>query len=266
MEPDGTWWWSTMTEHGAGTIQVSFDDQRVQGRAWGGGAANLLERLPLLIGLDDCMSIEVHDERVAELLRRTASVRLGASGAVFEAMVVTILGQLVTKAESLSARRSIVAAYGDRAPGPNDTIRTFPRPELIARLTYEDLHLSGVERKRASTLIEVARRAKRMGEILVMDNEAARARLMAVRGVGPWTVETVMGIAYGDKDAVPPGDFHLPNTVAYALAGESRGDDARMFSLLEPYRPERRRIVVALKAAGVHAPRYGPKSPIRRHL
>jgi hypothetical protein len=39
-----------------------------------------------------------------------------------------------------------------------------------------------------------------------------------------------------------------------------------MFELLEPYRPERRRVVVALKAEGVQAPKYGPKTAIRRHL
>ncbi|MCL1592825.1 MAG: DNA-3-methyladenine glycosylase 2 family protein [Actinomycetia bacterium] len=266
IESDGTWWWSTATDHGVGTIQVSVRGQAVRARAWGDGGAALLERLPILVGLDDRVAIEAPDRDIADLLRKTASVRLGATGAVFEALVVTILGQLVTKSESLSARRRIVARFGDRAPGPNEAILTFPRPEVIARLTYEDLHGAGVERKRASTLIEVARRAKRLDEILTMDIHAARTRLMAVRGIGPWTVETVMGVAYGDRDAVPPGDYHLPNTVAYALAGESRGDDDRMFALLEPYRPERRRILVALKAAGVHAPRYGPKSPIRRHL
>ena len=38
----------------------------------------------------------------------------------------------------------------------------------------------------------------------------------------------------GDPDAVSVGDYHLPNQVAWALAGEPRGDDARMLELLEP--------------------------------
>jgi len=72
----------------------------------------------------------------------------------------------------------------------------------------------------------------------------------------------VMGVAWGDRDAVPVGDFHLPNTVAWALAGEDRADDDRMLELLQPYRPHRRRVVTMLKRSGASAPKYGAKSPV----
>jgi 3-methyladenine DNA glycosylase/8-oxoguanine DNA glycosylase len=99
-----------------------------------------------------------------------------------------------------------------------------------------------------------------------MNPDEARSRLLAVRGVGPWTAAHVMGSAYGDRDAVPLGDYHLPNVIAWALAGEDRADDARMVELLEPFRPERRRMVVAIKHARIHAPRFGPRTAVRRHL
>ncbi|GMQ97556.1 MAG: 3-methyladenine DNA glycosylase [Acidimicrobiia bacterium] len=263
---DGAWWWATQTSCGPGTIRVARTHGGVEAESWGPGGELLLDRLATLIGADDVVGIEGDNANVADLLRRSAATRLGATGAVFESTVLTVLGQLVTKTESTEARRRLVHRFGQPGPGPNQSLTMFPRPEVIAALTYDDLHDAGVERKRASTVIEVARRSKRLDEILGMDNDAARRRLSAVRGIGPWTTEIVMGVAYGDKDAVPPGDYHLPNSIAFALAGEARGDDQRMFELLEPYRPERRRVVVALKVAGVHAPRYGPKSAVRRHL
>ena len=55
------------------------------------------------------------------------------------------------------------------------------------------------------------------------------------------------------------GDFHLPNLVAYALAGEPRGDDARMLELLEPYRGQRARVMRLLELSGIRPPRYGPR-------
>jgi 3-methyladenine DNA glycosylase/8-oxoguanine DNA glycosylase len=203
---------------------------------------------------------------VKDLLLRHADIRLGASGAAFEATVIAITGQLVTRTEAVRSRRRLLAAYGEAAPGPNAALRSFPEPHRIAELSYEDLHRVGIERKRASTLIEAARRAKRLYEILEMDRDAAWARLEAIRGIGPWTAALVMGTAYGDKDAVPTGDYHLPNTVSWALAREPRGDDARMLELLEPYRPERRRLLLSIKAEGIHAPKYGPKTPIREHF
>jgi 3-methyladenine DNA glycosylase/8-oxoguanine DNA glycosylase len=69
-------------------------------------------------------------------------------------------------------------------------------------------------------------------------------------------------LALGDPDAVSVGDFHLPNLVAWALAGEPRGDDARLLELLEPYRGQRGRVQVLLEAGGVRAPAFGPRAEI----
>ena len=71
---------------------------------------------------------------------------------------------------------------------------------------------------------------------------------MAVPGIGPWTAAEVGVRALGDADAVSVGDFHLPNLVAFALAGEPRGTDARMLELLEPYRGQRARVVRLARA------------------
>ena len=43
------------------------------------------------------------------------------------------------------------------------------------------------------------------------------------------------------------GDFHLKNLVAFALAGEPRGDDARMLELLAPYAGRRALVVRVLE-------------------
>ena len=70
-------------------------------------------------------------------------------------------------------------------------------------------------------------------------------------------------VAWGDPDAISVGDYHLPNLVAFALAGEPRADDARMLELLEPYRGQRGRVQRLLELSGISAPRYGPQMPTR---
>jgi hypothetical protein len=55
------------------------------------------------------------------------------------------------------------------------------------------------------------------------------------------------------------GDFHLPNVVAFALAGEVRGDDRRMLELLEPWRGHRARVVRLLESSGIRPPAFGPR-------
>jgi 3-methyladenine DNA glycosylase/8-oxoguanine DNA glycosylase len=97
-----------------------------------------------------------------------------------------------------------------------------------------------------------------------MPFDAARARLEAIPGIGPWTSAKVAASALGDADAVPVGDFHLPNTIVYAFTGDARGDDARMLELLAPYAGHRMRVIRLIEHAGIHAPRYGPRRPLRK--
>lgn len=87
----------------------------------------------------------------------------------------------------------------------------------------------------------------------------AYRRLQAFPGVGPWTAATVALMALGDVDAVPLGDYHLPDQVSWGLAGRRRGTDERMLELLEPYRGRRALVLRLLVAGGIRPPRRGPR-------
>lgn len=91
----------------------------------------------------------------------------------------------------------------------------------------------------------------------------AGQRLLAFPGIGQWTAAEVAILALGDRDAVSVGDHHLPHIVAFALAGDLRGDNARMLELLEPYPGHRGRVLRLLVAAGISPPRLGPRRPLR---
>jgi 3-methyladenine DNA glycosylase/8-oxoguanine DNA glycosylase len=266
IDDDGAWWWAATTPDGSATIAVSGSSGGVVGRAWGDGSDAMLDRLPRLVGATDDYSVTSGDKRVKDIFAATRGLRLGSTGDVHEAIVKAVIGQVVTGSEGHRSLRSLIRAFGADAPGPKQSLGVFPAAEVLAGLNYEEFHVHGIEARRAATIIEVSRRSKRLEEILTMDPSAAETRLLAVRGVGQWTAGIVMGQAYGDRDAIPLGDYHLPNLVAWALAGEPRGDDARMVELLEPYRPYRRHVLFAIKQSGIKAPKYGPRTALRTHL
>jgi 3-methyladenine DNA glycosylase/8-oxoguanine DNA glycosylase len=85
------------------------------------------------------------------------------------------------------------------------------------------------------------------------------ARLRAYTGIGPWTSAEVRLRALGDPDAVSVGDAHLPNVVAWILAGEPRATDDRMLELLAPWAGHRARVIRLLETSGRMPPRYGPR-------
>jgi 3-methyladenine DNA glycosylase/8-oxoguanine DNA glycosylase len=266
FDEHGAWWWATDPGAGPTTVAVEQTSSGVTATVWGPDADTVMERIPTYLGADDVWDHTSFDGPAAPFMREANGLRLGATLDVHSALIKGVLGQQVTTQEAKRSARSLRAAYGADAPGPYPGLRTAPSPGVLGSLGYEDLHRFGIERKRAATLIEISRRHKRMAEIVAFDADSAERRLLAVRGIGPWTAAIVMGTAYGDRDAVTIGDYHLPNTIAWALAKEDRADDARMLDLLEPHRPQRRRVVVAIKQSGVHAPRYGPRTAVRRHL
>ena len=246
---------------GAATVELEVCPDALRASAIGPGARAALEAVPRTVGLDDEPDrFPAGPGLLRDLHLRNPGFRLGSTGRVFDVLLPTILGQRVTTDEAKKSYRHIVSAFGEPAPG-NEGLLLPPLPGALAQMSYEDLHRFGVERSRARIIIEVARRAARLEEIVTMEQADAERRLAAVRGIGPWTIAAVMGSAWGDRDAVPRGDFHIPHMVSWLLAGEPRGTDDRMEELLEPYRPYRRRAVILLKMSGMRAPRYGPRSP-----
>ncbi len=255
-------WRATRTPDGPGTLHLERAAGEVTATAWGSGAGWLLESAPELLGLhDEPSGFHPGPGLVRELHRRNSGLRLGRTLRPIEVAVAAILGQRVTSRQARSGYRRLVTALGEPAPGPKP-LRLAPAPSRLAVMAYDEFHPFGIERARAEKLVEAARRAKRIDEVVSMPREAAWDRLLAIRGIGPWTAAAVMGIALGDPDAVPVGDYHIPNMVAWALAGEPRGDDTRMLELLAPYEGQRRRVLLLLKNAGVSAPKYGPRSAI----
>jgi 3-methyladenine DNA glycosylase/8-oxoguanine DNA glycosylase len=134
-----------------------------------------------------------------------------------------------------------------------------PDPQRLGGMPTWWFHKYGVERKRAQAVIEICRRASTIDRLVELPNDQARTRLLSVPGIGLWTAGILGMYGLGDHDSVIVGDFHFPNHIAYALAGEPRGDDARMLELLEPYRPLRGRVMRYVLMGGPSAPKFGPR-------
>lgn len=275
-----TLWRATRTPDGPAAQAVVVDPAAgtLSAWAWGPGRERVLDGLPALAGLGDGAAdfaalVAAAPgpvpppgwELVARLARRHAGLRIPATGAVFEALAPTILEQKVTGLEARRSWRDLAGALGTPAPGPAGQrgLRLPPDPARLAATPAWAFHRFGIEAKRADTVRRAAAVAPRLEEAVDMAPADAARRLAAVPGVGPWSVAEVGLVALGDPDAVSVGDYHLPNQVAWSLAGIARGDDALMLELLEPWRGHRGRVLRLLAVSGFTAPRYGPRMTVR---
>lgn len=258
-------WWATSTPLGPGTLCLSQDGTALAATGYGPGAEWLLAQADAVAGLRDDLTgfagVAARHPVVARLAHTYQGVRLPATGRIFPRLLRSVFEQKVTNKEALRAYSATVRHFGEPAPGPLPRLWAPPDPGTLANAPYWQLHPFGIEQRRADTLRRAAAVADRL-ERCVNAAEATR-RLTAVPGIGAWTAAEVVRAVYGDPDAVSVGDYHIPNLVAYALADEVRGDDRRMLALLEPFRGHRGRVCVLLRLAGIAAPRFGPRSPVR---
>lgn len=255
---DGAWR-ATRTPDGPATVRLHNAHTGVRAEAWGRGRGWALEHVGDLVGLhDDASAFRPRHPVAAELRRRYDGLRITRSRAVFEALVPSIIEQKVIGQDARLAYARLVQRLGEPAPGPHP-LRLPPSPDALAEAPYSTYHECGIERRKAELIRFCARRAKRIDECASIPREDAYARLQSIPGIGPWTAAEVAIVALGDADAVSLGDYHLPHVVAWAFAHEPRGDDARMLELLEPFRGHRGRVIRYLGAAGITAPRRGPR-------
>lgn len=262
--PDGALWHALATPDGPATRRLSVARDGVHVAAWGPGAERAVAAVPALLGAHDDPSgfdPTLHPV-VRDAHRRVPGLRLTTGGDVLAALVPAVLEQRVVGADARAAWRRLTTRHGSPAPGPVPSTMRVPPPWSAWRdLPVWEWRQAGVDDQRSSTVQRVATVGRRLDEVVTMPLPDARRRLLAVRGVGPWTVAETTARALGDPDAVSVGDFHLAHLVGWALTGR-RTDDDGMLELLEPWRGHRQRVVRLIETtlAG-RAPRFGPRSP-----
>ncbi len=250
-------WWNTRTPDGLGTLAMNrTGDTTVEAEAWGPGAEWLLEQAPKLLGADDDLTGFEPTGELGRLWRRKPWL-MSRTDRPWDAIVGAVFGQKVQTFHAKKSRKALARKHGDEAPGPRGGW-ILPAPESVAEMGYADFHPLNVERKRAEILIRVANELRRIGDLTDRTPEQAQARLQRIRGIGPWTAAMITATSMGHADAVPVGDLHIPNTVAWLLAKEERATDERMLELLEPYEGHRWRVIRLAKSSGP-APRRGPR-------
>lgn len=265
-----THWRGVRTPLGPATLALEgrAREGTVQARAWGPGAAWVLDSVPALLGADDDVrGFEPRHPLVAEAWRRHPHWRQGRTGLVMESLVPAIVEQKVTGQEAFAGFRMLVHRYGERAPGPGGELRLWvqPAPETLRRVPSWEWLRMHIDPARSRAVVAAARVADSLERTVGLPGGEVDRRLRSLPGIGVWTAAEVRQRAHGDADAVSFGDYHVAKDVGHVLAGREF-DDAELEEFLEPWRPHRNRVPTLLGLAGLHRPRHGARLAPRTHL
>jgi DNA-3-methyladenine glycosylase II len=158
------------------------------------------------------------DPWLAPLVDAAPGLRVPGAWSGFELVVRAIVGQQVSVKAATTIIGRLVQRAGQRIDEhPHElTAWRFPTP---AALAAADMAQIGMPGKRVEALQGFAR-AVASGAVPVdgtgsgtVDLTALRASLLALPGIGPWTVEYVAMRAWRDADAWPAWDLVLMNAI-----------------------------------------------------
>lgn len=230
----------------------------------GPDSERLVETVPTMLGLDFTPPKPKGPTRLRQIATRFAGMRLPRMPVLYPRVAQTILQQLISFTDATHGWRRLVRQYGTPIPGHDDLIAP-PNAATLARLPSYDYTACGILPQHARRIISLAREARRIervwaGGITDSSREQVCARLRQLRGIGPWTIGFVRGMAMGDADAFVPGDYNHPKHVSYFFGEDyESATDADLARLLEPFRPHRFYVLWLVVKGSPPPPRKGPK-------
>ncbi|GGW72568.1 DNA-3-methyladenine glycosylase [Streptomyces lucensis JCM 4490] len=167
------------------------------------------------------------DPLLAPLVDRAPGRRVPRTVDEAEFAVRAVLGQQVSTAAARTHAARLVTAHGKPLDDPEGGLtHLFPSPEALAAVDPGTLAMPRTRRTTFTTLVrQLADGDLHLG--VESDWTEARARLLALPGFGPWTVDVIAMRALGDPDAFLPtdlgirraaGELGLPSTPAALTA------------------------------------------------
>jgi DNA-3-methyladenine glycosylase II len=171
------------------------------------------------------------DPDLAAVVARFGVPPLWARDAGFGTLVQIILEQQVSLASARAAYERLSALAGGMAP------------ERIATLDDVTMRSAGVSRQKASYIRSLARAIVDAefdpAALEAMDDDAARAALVKLKGIGSWSADIYLLMALRRADVWPNGDLALVGALREVKRLRVMPDLARIERLTKPWRPWR---------------------------
>lgn len=174
--------------------------------------------------------------------------RRGRPDDAYGALLRAIVGQQLSVKAAKTIYDRLCALYGERTPTPAELIATDP----------EDLRGVGLSRAKASYLRDLAEHVEDgeldLEQLPELPDEEVSAQLIAIKGLGRWTVDMFLMFHLGRPDILPVGDLGIRRAVEVAYGLDGLPDAAALTRIAQPWQPHRTLACLYLWASLDNAP------------
>lgn len=206
-------------------------DSRTLGHLDKSSMLTVIERLDEATFALGAEMLAEEDEHLARLIDRWGLPEFWHRDPGFQTLVLLILEQQVSLESGAAMYRRLAGLVGNVSA------------ESVLSAGDETLRSIGVTRQKSGYLLELASRVvEGTIDLEAMENfgvEQARATLVGIKGIGPWTADAYLLSASRRPDMWPVGDRALQVGTGAVLGMTSVPDEDELEILAEPWRPVR---------------------------
>lgn len=231
---------------GPALLRLQLSTTKIAASVEAGGPFSLPEVHSLvvgLLGLDEDAAAFARLARKLGLGRLVAGrpeLRISRTPSVYDGLLWSIIGQQINFPFACLLKRRLIEKVGTPVA---EGLHALPTPGAVAALEPADLLPLQFSRQKADYVIGTSRLIVEgkldLDALAGLSASRAERTLLAVRGLGPWSVNYLMMRSLGFPDCVPLGDTGVTSGLKALLKLDERPDvDAtkRLMAMFAPYR------------------------------
>ncbi|MEH6566027.1 MAG: 3-methyladenine DNA glycosylase 2 [Halopseudomonas sp.] len=194
---------------------------------------------------------------LGKLILASPGLRIPQAISPFEAACWAVIGQMISVEAATSIRRRLILQHGR---SHSSGMHCHPDAQTLAALEAAALTSCGLSRSKAASLLLLATETaagnlplQHWSDAAHLEPQALAEQLLALRGIGPWTVSYILLRGFGLLDGSMHGDVVVRKRLQQLLARTDTPDQRQTAAWLADFSPYRALVAAhlwAMPAAG----------------
>ncbi len=158
---------------------------------------------------------------------------------LFEALCWCVIGQQINLTFAHKIKTRLVHRYGDSMVDNGNTYYCFPTPETLLKADREELVAMQFSKQKINYIYNISEAfcsgELNRNELLKLTKTEQMDKLLAIKGIGPWTANYVSMKSLRDMTCIAYGDTGLSSALHTHFNTDKKPDKATIDEIFKPF-------------------------------